>query len=128
LFRALLRFLVLAAALAPASAQVFKWVDERGVTHYGERPPQGGKATEVPDRLGTPGGIAPRPPTPADAKTAPVQVEKTEETRRREQCDQQKELLDRLVQNQLSSGRVQAESADAIARQEKLVAERCKGQ
>ena len=117
-------------AFAPAYAQVFKWVDERGVTHYGERPPQGGKATEVPDRLGSPGGTAPRPnaPPPADAGAAPVQAEKTAETRRKEQCDQQRELLDRLVQNQLSSGRVQPENADAIARQEKLVAERCKGQ
>jgi hypothetical protein len=65
-------------------------------------------------------------PPPADTNAAPVQ-EKTEDTRRREQCDQQRELLDRLVQNQLSSGRVQAENADAIARQEKLVAEQCKG-
>lgn len=128
LFRALLHFLIFVAATAPAFAQVFKWVDERGVTHYGERPPQGGKATEVPDRLGSPGGAAPRAnvPPPADAGAAPVQ-EKTEDARRREQCDQQRELLDRLVQNQLSSGRVQAENADAIARQEKLVAEQCKG-
>src|SRR5882672_6834987 len=40
LFRALLHFLILAAAVGPAFAQVYKWVDERGVTHYGERPPQ----------------------------------------------------------------------------------------
>jgi hypothetical protein len=127
LFRALLHFLILAAAFAPASAQVFKWVDERGVTHYGERPPQGGKATEVPDRLGSPGATAPRAPQTADPGAAPVPAEKTEETRRKEQCDQQRELLDRLVQNQLGSGRIQPENADAIARQEKLVAEQCKG-
>jgi hypothetical protein len=54
-------------------------------------------------------------------------VEKTEDARRREQCDQQRELLERLVQNQLAERRVQAENSDAIARQEKLVAERCKG-
>ena len=133
LFRALLHFLILAAAftaaVAPASAQVFKWVDERGVTHYGERPPQGGKASEVPDKLGTPGGVPARPtaPPPRDAAAAPPQMEKTEETRRREQCDQQRELLDRLVKNELSSGKVQMDRADAIARQEKLVAEQCKG-
>jgi uncharacterized protein DUF4124 len=123
----LLRFLILAATAAPAFGQVFKWVDERGVTHYGERPPQGGKASEVPDKLGSPGGTSPRANSPADPPRAPVQVEKTEEVRRREQCDQQRELLDRLVQNQLSERRVQAESASAIARQEKLVTERCKG-
>jgi len=47
-------FLILAAAAAPAFAQVFKWVDERGITHYGERPPQGAKATEVQDKLASP--------------------------------------------------------------------------
>ena len=125
MFRALLHFLVLAALASPAYAQVFKWVDERGVTHYGERPPQGGKATEVPDKLGTPGGVTPKSDAPAEAP-AP-QPEKSEETRRREQCDQQRELLDRLVQNELGSGKVQVDRADAIARQEKLVAERCRG-
>jgi len=125
LFRALLHFLVLAAAIAPASAQVYKWVDERGVTHYGERPPQGGKASEVPDKLGSPGGVPPKPP--ADPAAAPAQPEMTEEARRREQCNQQRELLDRLVQNELGSGKVQMDRADAIVRQEKLVNERCKG-
>ena len=122
LFRALLHFLILVAAAAPAFGQVFKWVDERGVTHYGERPPQGGKASEVPDKLGSPGTVSPKP---ADA-SAPI-PERTEEAKRKEQCDQQQELLDRLVQNELSSGKVQIDRADAIARQEKLVAERCKG-
>ena len=43
------------ALLVPAYAQVYKWVDEKGVTHYGERPPQGKKAREVEQRLGNPG-------------------------------------------------------------------------
>ena len=125
LFRALVHFLILAGAVAPAFGQVFKWVDERGVTHYGERPPQGGKASEVPDKLGTPGGIAPRA-SQGDAK--PPEAEKNEEAKRKEQCDQQRDLLDRLVQNELGSGKVQIDRANAIARQEKLVAEQCKGQ
>jgi len=129
LFRALLHFLIVAAMSAPAFAQVFKWVDERGVTHYGERPPQGGKATEVQDKLGSPGGVPPKKPDPAAAQapSATAQPEKTEDARRREQCDQQRELLERLVQAELSSGKVQMDRADAIARQEKLVAEQCKG-
>jgi hypothetical protein len=128
LFRALLHFLILAAAVAPAHAQIFKWVDERGVTHYGERPPQGGNASEVPNRLGSPGGVPPRANPPEPARTEPAQEEKPDDVRRREQCDTQRELLARLRQNQLSDGRVQAESAGAIARQEKLVAEQCKRQ
>jgi hypothetical protein len=128
LFRALVHFLILVGAATPAFAQVFKWVDERGVVHYGERPPQSGKASEVPDKLGTPGGAAPRAAPQADPKSPPPEAEKTAEARRKEQCDQQRELLDRLVQNELGSGKVQIDRADAIARQEKLVAERCKGQ
>src|SRR5258706_13780417 len=54
LFRALPHFLIFLPVAAPALAQVYKWVDERGVTHYGERPPKGGKASEVPDRLRPP--------------------------------------------------------------------------
>lgn len=125
----LLHFLVLAAAAAPALGQVYKWVDERGVTHYGERPPQGGKASEVPDKLGSPGGASPRANAPAESRPAPApaQAERTEDARRREQCDQQRELLERLVQKQLNSGRVQPDSADAIARQEKFTTEQCKG-
>ncbi len=42
----------------PASAQVYRWVDEKGKTHYGERPPQGRKAQEVKDRLANPAGSA----------------------------------------------------------------------
>lgn len=128
LFRALLHFLVLAVAVAPAHAQIFKWVDERGVTHYGERPPQGEKASEVPNRLGSPGGVPPRANPPATERPEPVQEERSDDTRRREQCDTQRELLARLRQNQLSDGRVQPENAGAIARQEKLVAEQCKRQ
>ena len=43
--RAVVAALALAALLA--HAQVFKWVDEKGRTHYGERPPDGVKANEV---------------------------------------------------------------------------------
>ncbi len=45
-----MRRIVLAAcafAVVFAQAQVFKWVDEKGRTHYGERPPDGVKASEV---------------------------------------------------------------------------------
>ena len=43
---------IFAVALALAASQVFaqqvyKWVDEKGVTHYGERPPDEKKASKV---------------------------------------------------------------------------------
>lgn len=34
-------------AMVPAQAQVFKWVDEKGRVQYGEKPPDGVKATEL---------------------------------------------------------------------------------
>src|SRR6267154_5920581 len=78
LFRALPHFLIFLAVAAPAFAQVYKWVDERGVTHYGERPPQGSKASEVPDRLASPapsgtGAEAnnPKDPNPEQSQVRP---------------------------------------------------------
>lgn len=157
LFRALLHFLAFVTMTASASAQVFKWVDDRGVTHYGERPPVGGRATEVPDRLASP---APRarttPPAPAaneaknpaqtppplettDSRPSPTAPENPEDKEKREsaqrqaRCNQQRELLTRLKQSPPSyalgkSGeRVQVDSSEAIARQEKLVVEHCRG-
>lgn len=49
-----------------AQAQVYKWVDERGVTHYGQRPPAGNQpARQMPS--------APPPaPAPASASVAPA--------------------------------------------------------
>jgi hypothetical protein len=66
--------LLIAAALAAAAAgaHVYKWVDEKGVTHYSETPPQGRRAEEVkvpePPQRGdvdrvqpAPRGTSPRP-------------------------------------------------------------------
>src|SRR5882724_5738341 len=76
LFRALLHFLILLATAAPALAQVYKWVDERGVTHYGERPPQGSKASEVPNRLASPapGSAGSEATNPKDPNPEPGQA------------------------------------------------------
>lgn len=124
LFRALLHFLFFVAAAAPAFAQVYKWVDERGVTHYGERPPQGSKASEVPNRLASPapgtGGAEannPKDPNPEQSQArpkdparpkeqeprkAPIKAESAQEAqaaKRQQLCDQQRALLERLKQS-----------------------------
>jgi len=114
------------ATAVPALAQVYKWVDEKGVTHYGERPPQGSKASEVPNKLGSPGGGSPAPSDAAQQSGAPqtdATAEQRQETaRREEQCRQQRELLARLKQ----SPQTTAEHYGAIARQQKIVTEQCK--
>ena len=44
--------ILLAAAGAPAHAQIYKWVDEAGKTHYSDQAPAGGrKADTVADRI-----------------------------------------------------------------------------
>jgi len=58
---ALLLALLCCGPIPTATAQVFKWVDENGVTHYGERPPQNRKAQAVVTRPAT----APAPASPA---------------------------------------------------------------
>lgn len=50
--RILATFLVLACA--SASAALYKWVDEKGVTHYTEEPPPDRKATKIEIRSDAP--------------------------------------------------------------------------
>lgn len=135
LFRALLHFCVLAIALGPVSAQVYKWVDENGVTHYGERPPQGRNATEVPYKLGTP------PPTAGSANesTKKDQSELQEKpqadpAKRREQCARQRDILARLKRTppryelDEKGERVLADGTErdaALAKQEQAVLAAC---
>ena len=153
LFRALLHFWVFMAVAVPAFSQVYKWVDERGVTHYGERPPQGRKSTEVPHKLGTPAAPAsatrespaqqdrsPQQGQPQDQDSRqgqaapPLDKQAQDALRRQEQCNQQRDLLARLrlsAPAAASSGwgpsaPTSSERNAAIARQEKLVAEQCR--
>jgi len=158
LFRALLHFLIFAAAgfvieAAPAFAQVYKWVDERGVTHYGERPPQGAKATEVQNKLASPapgsaapapGSAAPEGSPPKDrgtegqaaSKNAPPKPpptrEQVEAERRQQQCEQQRAILARLKETPPSytvnekGEKVPSDNSENIARQEKRVIEQCR--
>ena len=54
-----LRVLACAALLAagpPALGELYKWTDERGVTHYSDKPPAAGKATRLPDAAPAVGG------------------------------------------------------------------------
>jgi hypothetical protein len=97
----LLKFCLLWALLLPAYAQVYKWVDEKGVTHYGERPPQGKKAEEVGQRLANPG--------PAPGKAAqPSWKDQDLEFRRRKIEAEQNEAKDRQREDAQRQGCNQA--------------------
>jgi len=135
------------ALLVPASAQVYKWVDEKGVTHYGERPPQGKKAQEVERRLANPG------PAPGKAAQPGWKEQDLEFRRRRIETEQteakqkQQEAANRRACNQARDQLAQTGSARrlyrldekgervfqsddernaSIARLEQLVSERCR--
>ena len=49
-------FLALLIAAALPAAAVYKWVDEKGVTHYTEEPPPDGRATKIETRTVGPSG------------------------------------------------------------------------
>lgn len=128
-----------------AAAQVYKWVDERGVTHYAEQPPQGAKATQVPSSSATPApGSAPRADDyqqkDMEFRQRRIQAEAAEEnrrqeaSRRREQCSRQRDVLVRLREARRmyalneSGERIYMDDAGreaAIAQQEQLVARLC---
>ncbi|MFN0159875.1 MAG: DUF4124 domain-containing protein [Burkholderiales bacterium] len=59
-------------AVTPVAAQVYKWVDEKGRTHYGERPPASGKSKEMPIRE-----AAPKSDRAAGAATPSVKDQET---------------------------------------------------
>lgn len=45
----LLLVLALSLSLIPARAEIYRWVDDKGVTHYGDKPPKDGvKPVELP--------------------------------------------------------------------------------
>jgi hypothetical protein len=52
--------LVLAALAAPAGAQMYKWIDDKGVTNYGSTPPANARSVEkVDERVSTVPGPKP---------------------------------------------------------------------
>lgn len=78
----MLKVFALWTLLVPAVAQVYKWVDENGGTHYGERPPQGAKSTAVEQHLANPG------PAPGKSAEPDWKQQELEFHKRRIQAEQ----------------------------------------
>ncbi len=135
------------ALVVPAMAQVYKWVDDKGVTHYGERPPQGKKAEKVEQRLANPEpapGAAAQPnwkEQDLEFRKRRIETEQTEakdkqrETSQRQTCNQARDQLAqmksarRLYRLDEKGERVfqsDDERNAAIARFERLVSDRCR--
>jgi hypothetical protein len=147
IFNALLTFWVLWALVVPASAQVYKWVDENGATHYGERPPQGRKAQEVEQHLANPGPAPGKTDQPnwkekdLEFRSRRIETEQAEGKRKqrddaqRQACNQardqlgQMKLAHRLYRLDEKGERVfqsDEERSTSIAGQERSVSELCR--
>lgn len=100
------RALALAALLAAAAghAQVYRWVDEQGKVHYGERPPSGAKASPVEDKLAAPPGTS-------SPKAAPDSSQQERDFQRRRMEREQKE-----AREQKAAGKTKAECERARLR------------
>ena len=81
-----LMFAMLALA-ASASAEVYKWVDEKGVTHYGEHAPPNAKSKEIRLRDASPryGGASAAASDAALLKDRDLEFRKRLVTREREE-------------------------------------------
>jgi hypothetical protein len=68
-----LRILLIILIAGVASAQVYRWVDEEGGVHFGDRPPESAEPEEV---------ILPRGPSEEEVQAAQEQVREAAESRR----------------------------------------------
>lgn len=107
-----MRWMILAAtlslAVAPAvgqAAQIYKWVDAQGVTHFDAQPPAGQTAQEI--NTGSPVAAPPaQPPQNQDGareqEAVDAKVRKqvaAQEAKRKEACDEQRTSLAQLQNN-----------------------------
>jgi len=74
---------------AAAHAQVYRWVDEQGKVHYGERPPSGAKANPVEDKLAAPPG-APQPKAAPDTSQQERDFQRRRMEREQQEAREQK--------------------------------------
>ena len=145
--RRAIAFAALLAALA-AHAQAYRWVDEQGKVHYGERPPSGAKASPIQDKLATPpGASAPKAAPDASQQERDFQRRRMEREQKeaseqkaaekaKQQCERERSRLAQLRNvRRIQSGvdekgnlryMSDAERADAIASQEGAVARACR--
>lgn len=136
---------VAVAVLAPAHAQngtYYRWKDASGVTHYGDAPPTGGKATpvKVKGSMTSSSSVpAATPPSPTAAAgqppaAAPTVMQAAEQAARSRNCDNAKANLKTLSGNAMlvdssdpaSAKRMTAEQLEAAQRVANIdVAENC---
>lgn len=96
-------FLIVTVALGAstaAQAEVYKWVDSEGVTHYSQQPPEAGTAKEIPvPRPAAAPAAEPQAASPTEAPIAKdraseltdeIRARRTEEDRQQAEADLQR--------------------------------------
>lgn len=145
-FRALPHFAVLMLIAGAALGQVYRWVDDKGVTHYGSEPPRGANARQVDDKLATPPATNPQPADnwqDKDRQFRQRQIEATQLQEKKDRdaqrrsaiCNEQRDRLAHMRQarrmyrlNEKGERVYQDdnEREQTIAHQEKLVTQYCR--
>lgn len=77
--------LLLALSTSAMASQIYKWVDDNGVTHFGAQPPQGQQSTTI--------NTSAPPPTSTPSMPAPTADE---------QPDPEQEAIDKKVKDQVA--------------------------
>ncbi|MEH3022214.1 MAG: DUF4124 domain-containing protein [Pseudomonas oryzihabitans] len=132
--------LFLAGGLCAQAAQVYKWTDDKGVTHFSAQPPEGQKANEVDVKTAPQingGGSAPtykmphggqQPSVSNDAqqqeldRRVKAQV-REDQAKLKDQCDQARQNLAQLRNNPrilVQSGRGETRRLTEEERQQRL--------
>ncbi|MDN6856024.1 DUF4124 domain-containing protein [Pseudomonas sp. CAN2814] len=139
--------LLLALAPTVMAAQVYKWVDAQGITHFGAQPPEGTSADTVNTSTAQPKASNFPPPAPPKATLPPSEDEKQkavdakvkqevaqQEAQRVKQCEQLRIDLAQMKNNPRirvddGSGELrrigEEERQERIAKSEKDIRENC---
>ncbi|MGP0174352.1 DUF4124 domain-containing protein [Pseudomonas sp. NCHU5208] len=97
--------LLLALSTSTLASQVYKWVDDKGVTHFGAQPPQGQEATTINTANPPPHSVAPAEPAPEVDKQQQAIDEKVkdqvakQEAERKKYCENARTNLAQLENN-----------------------------
>ena len=112
-FRVLALLLVL--AVPTASAQVYKWVDDKGRVHYGEKPPAGSKPSAVKPPAATPNA----PAKAQDPQSQELEFRRRQLERGQDEAKQAREAANNEVRCDNAKERLVIAERAALYRREK---------
>ena len=135
--------LMLALSTTAMASQIYKWVDDKGVTHFGAQPPQGQESTTINTAAPPPRSTSSAPPPSLEEQLDPEQaaIDKKvkedvakQEAERKQYCENARTNLAQLENNPRlrieDGGEVRRidenERQERITELKKSIAENCK--